>query len=720
MRKNVDVTVRAINEAIDKPEGNPDETVDDIMDDMFADDREAHASKLDALLDKARLELIDRNVQKSTIAELDGPAKEQFEHEGIRTVYALCLAALKDKRAPSELAKALSLAPDQSELYFAIGRQAESKQTKEAQQEAKLAFRRGLKVWEGAQQMVPPRKSDAYYSLGKLSLKGMRPEEAPPDVVARVAASWQHAIAVDPTNVEVHRQLAHILSASEMPTDQAAARASGAAAIRLAPAQAASHFAHARAIAGASPASLSTDELDSAVEAVRTGLRLKHGSSVRGRADAYLHLGDLLDHAAAKGEAQAGPGLTGDAELFRSKLAREASQARETSRSMIEELENRLKTKKERKDFLKLLSSDIDAPVEPIEPAEKGEQGGALIVGDNLLPAIVSATLLMIGTLALLGWRHASNRLPALGCARLHYADRSRRPGDRAGHLIADQELWNTLRPALGVSPCPDGQPLSHSTELCQVTVVDACRLPVAPTLASHGFELRCAPSKAKARRGQRTGGSEDILRAEAEDAVRAATGADLVHAFHVAWRSSRCSETETLVREAGSHASRLLSSISLCRAPYTTDATKRKLSELIASGTLPASASAGRALGDSSRKTHRVMICTVTRLIEGGGGSPSIVFLEPSSVAPADSMPYILSFGDESCVGATLTYSPAHRWHAYSAVSPDDLLICADYEETYPSPRQVFHAAFDFGAAANKDDAAAVEVVVVALLPIR
>ena len=156
MRKHLKKTFEGIRKASVPEEATHQDTDDDILDNMFGDDRDKHSETLNQLLDRAREEIMKKEVRESTVRQLKAAADEQFDHAAIRTLYAISLHYIGDKQADEELKKVGELAPDQAEIHFVAARRKEQSSSWRIRDQAAWAYEVGTEIWQGATQLITP------------------------------------------------------------------------------------------------------------------------------------------------------------------------------------------------------------------------------------------------------------------------------------------------------------------------------------------------------------------------------------------------------------------------------------------------------------------------------------------------------------------------------------------------------------------------------------
>ena len=305
-------------------------------------------------------------------------------------------------------------------------------------------------------------------------------------------------------------------------------------------------------------------------------------------------------------------------------------------------------------------------------------------------------------------------------------------PKGRIAGRTVDEQLWARLKPALAVSEFPSAQQalLADADEPHSISVADARNgLAQRPTLESHGFELRRAPSKVKDWNDHDAASKQ--ARAEAEAIVRAVTGAVSVQAFDHTWRHSRRSNFDSRLGPGGA-ASNMSAAVARVHTDFTAESAKTKIASLAERGVVPADAA------DGAR--HRRAIVNVWRAYGSAAAvehSP-LGFIDPSTVAPSSTFPYALVHGDSAGVNGSLSYAPGHEWHYFPAMRPDEVALFLNFEERDASaphddnpsgaaderpPRCVYHAALDVQSSSGEAapalaDRLSLEVRVLALWP--
>ena len=284
-------------------------------------------------------------------------------------------------------------------------------------------------------------------------------------------------------------------------------------------------------------------------------------------------------------------------------------------------------------------------------------------------------------------------------------------PGKRAGRTV-DGELWSKLRPALAVSTFAEHDTLADSDDPHVVEVQDARGLSVPPTLATHGFELRHSPSQVT--EWQRAPETVAKVCAEAEEIVRQATGAASAISFDNTWRNSCRSNFDSSLGPGG-RASAFSAAVARVHTDFTPDSALAKVEQLRARGLLPPEACDGE-------RFYRAIV-NVWRAYGPGDKvrSAPLALIAADSVAASEGFPYALVHGDEAGINGSLAYNGRHRWHYYSEMLRDEVLLFLNFEEQEDAsaPRCVYHAALDAARAMDEPPGRlSVEVRVLALFP--
>ena len=297
-----------------------------------------------------------------------------------------------------------------------------------------------------------------------------------------------------------------------------------------------------------------------------------------------------------------------------------------------------------------------------------------------------------------------------------------------------DAELWSRLVTAFVASPFNDHSRLEDLDDPQEIEVANARLMADAPTLSSHGFELRVSPSEVED--WERTDEVAQILRREAERIVLEATGASGAHAFDHTWISSRRSNLDSSLGPGGRSAN-LSSSVSRVHTDTYASSGRDKINELVANHVLPPHA--------ADTKQYRAAILNVWRAYGTGPcvKAAPLGCVDPSSVDPSSTFPYTLATDALAGVNGSIAFDPGHRWYYFDAMTAEEVLVFTNFEEPEPAPappageegadggallasgrpRGVYHAALemltDDGRPENDaTERTSVEVRVVALFP--
>lgn len=294
--------------------------------------------------------------------------------------------------------------------------------------------------------------------------------------------------------------------------------------------------------------------------------------------------------------------------------------------------------------------------------------------------------------------------------ARVVYTKRPD-PGRLAGRLV-DAQLWGRLKSAFAVKPITADAAaiLQDAEDPREIDVIESRRLHPAPTLDSHGFELRLAPSQVKD--WGRTEENAATVRCEAEELVKTATGAAAVFAFDHTWRSSKRSNFDSSVGPGG-RAANMSSAVARAHTDNTPTSAARKVDELVSRGLVPATVKDG---------AHRLAIFNVWRAYGVGATVRQYPLgcVKCRSVPTGDTFPYTLAHGAACGENGSVCFNSAHAWHYYDAMTPDEVLLLTNYEEPAASGGEVrvFHAALELVGQDCDPERVSVEVRVLALLP--
>ena len=276
--------------------------------------------------------------------------------------------------------------------------------------------------------------------------------------------------------------------------------------------------------------------------------------------------------------------------------------------------------------------------------------------------------------------------------ARVSYTKRA--DGGRVAGRTVDKELWSRLIPAFAKLPISAAEVarLQDADDPHQVQVLNSRTLQPLPTVSTHGFELRTVPSKVT--KWERSASNEAVARREAEGIVQQATGAVRTIAFDQTWRSSRRSNFDSSVGPGG-RAANLSSAVARVHTDYTPSSALLKINELVDRGVVPAE------VQDKSK--YRLAIINVWRAFGAKASVQQFPLgcIRCGTVDPSDTFPYTLAYvGDMACgINGSIQHDPTHEWHFFDAMTPDEVLLFVNYEESTERgalPKQIYHAALE------------------------
>ena len=210
-------------------------------------------------------------------------------------------------------------------------------------------------------------------------------------------------------------------------------------------------------------------------------------------------------------------------------------------------------------------------------------------------------------------------------------------------------------------------------------TINDARLLGVPPSLASHGFELRHAPTSV-ADFSHPLAVKEGYY-AETEVLVKAATGAGEVLVFdHTLRTSGNVNPNAVAGATSAAPAVRV-------HCDYTVDSAPRRLEQLIGADRIRDE------IGD-----RRFAFLNVWRSIdiEHPVMRQPLACLAPQSVDDSDRFLYHLLFPTRAGENYSLVHSESHLWYYFPLMTADEVMLFSVYDRQADTPRFVFHTAFD------------------------
>lgn len=252
----------------------------------------------------------------------------------------------------------------------------------------------------------------------------------------------------------------------------------------------------------------------------------------------------------------------------------------------------------------------------------------------------------------------------------------------------AEKPVSYAYPPPPGV-PQRGGRPERH-----QVAIHDARHLPSPPTLDREGFALREAPTAV------RDFANDAVIRgayyAEVERLLRAETGASAVVIFDHTLRS----DSDQQRKELGAR-----EPVRFVHNDYTALSGRRRVSDHLE----PEEA--------ARRLQGRHAVVNVWRPIGSAVQQAPLALCDARSIAPDDLIPTDLVYPDRVGEVYSVRYSPGHRWHYFSAVRPEEVLLIKTYDSLEDgTARFSAHTAFD-DPTASGDAAPRASIEVRALL---
>jgi len=250
-------------------------------------------------------------------------------------------------------------------------------------------------------------------------------------------------------------------------------------------------------------------------------------------------------------------------------------------------------------------------------------------------------------------------------------------------------------KPVSYAYPPPPGVPQRGGRpERHQVEIRDARALQPPPALDREGFALREAPT------ALRDFANDVVIRdtyyPEIERLLREETGADAVVIFDHTLRSDSKEQRKELgAREP----------VRFVHNDYTALSGRRRVTDH-----LPAEEAARRLQG-------RHAVVNVWRPIGSTVQQAPLALCDARSIAPDDLIPTDLVYPDRVGEVYSVRHNPEHRWHYFSAMRPDEVLLIKTYDSLEDgTARFSAHTAFD-DPSASGDAAPRASVEVRALL---
>ena len=279
-----------------------------------------------------------------------------------------------NKKADEELQKAAEPAPQQAEVHFTMARRKENANTWRERDKAAWSYETGIEIWQGETQFIKPQWAEAYFRLGRLYTQDTpleQLEELDERRFNQTYKQWEQAIRLDPEHVLAHRSMSLLprgarTRRSEVDRDGHARRQAPPRSGRQLLCQRQGARGPAPGVAPDGPGR-NGDELDQG--GAQAAVRLIG----KGRIDAYTSLGHLLEHSAARHPGGARRGLGEAHRAARRADARGGAEMHAIAKRLESGLRSRLREKKEKKAFMKVMqkrNAEEDAVREKREAEE--------------------------------------------------------------------------------------------------------------------------------------------------------------------------------------------------------------------------------------------------------------------------------------------------------------------------------------------------------------